>query len=97
MAIGVIGGVKSLIDRVFLKDLQSLKNVAIWGMDRVIRLWMPAIGKTGDTVLAKVESKASKLVSGAIIRRLRFIHSLLKIIIYDNEEGLPSMRVSIEL
>jgi IS30 family transposase len=40
--------------------------------------------KTGYAVLAKVDRKTSELVSSAIIRRLRSIHSLVKTITYDN-------------
>ena len=40
--------------------------------------------KMGYAVLAKVDRKASDLVSGAIIRRLRSMDSLVKTITYDN-------------
>ena len=40
--------------------------------------------KTGYAVLAKVDRKSSELVSRAIIRRLRSVHSLVKTITYDN-------------
>jgi len=40
--------------------------------------------KTGYAVLAKVDRKTSDLVSGAIIRRLMSMHSLVKTVTYDN-------------
>jgi IS30 family transposase len=40
--------------------------------------------KTGYAVLANVDSKTSDLVSGAIIRRLKSVRSVVKSITYDN-------------
>jgi IS30 family transposase len=45
--------------------------------------------ETGYAVLAKVDRKTSKLISGAIINRLRSIHSLVKTITYDNGQEFP--------
>jgi IS30 family transposase len=40
--------------------------------------------KTGYAILTKVDRKTSDLVSGAIIRRLKTIRTLVKTITYDN-------------
>ena len=83
-----------IIDRRSISErpawIEERRQVGHWGGDTLMgtrhrhAIVSLVERKTGYAVLAKVDRKTSDLVSSAIIRRLRSIHSLVKTITYDN-------------